>query len=191
MTWDIRPKRRPWHARLEVLEGRLLLNAARPHAPAAEVRAEAGTTVVKAKVSGTEFLSTPYTGIPTPTFQFPATFVVQAQGQAKKFGRVQLAGHYTALVSYLNYRPGPIYPISQGLASLTDAHGDQLFMSFTGTESNRPQAHSDRSKVKDSLHGQITGGTGQFAGATGSMSATGTSKGRDGFSLNLALDVQT
>ena len=191
MTSDIRPKRRPSHARFELLEGRLLLNAARPHAPAAEVRADAGTMVVKAKVSGTEFLSTPYTGTPTPTFQFPATFVVQAQGQAKKIGRVQLAGHFTALVSYINYRPGPVFPISQGVASLTDAHGDQLFLSFTGTESNRRQAHSDRDKVTDSLHGQITGGTGQFAGATGSMGGTGAAKGRDGFSLNLTLDVQT
>ncbi len=77
------------------------------------------------------------------------------------------------------------------MGSLTDAHGDQLFLSFTGTESNRRQAHSDRDKVTDSLHGQITGGTGQFAGATGSMGGTGAAKGRDGFSLNLTLDVQT
>jgi hypothetical protein len=187
----VRQKHRSRQAHFDLLEGRLLLSGDRPRSPAAEVRTEAATMKVPLKLSGTEYPTSLYTGPPGPNLQFTAPYAVIAQGQVKKVGPVTFTGSYNIQVTYVDYKPTASFPLTQGVATLSDSGGDQLLLSFVGTQHNHRQAHSARYKVNDSVSGQITGGTGQFAGATGSLSGTGTPKGRTGIELKLTLNLQT
>ena len=61
------------------------------------------------------------------------------------------------------------FPFVTGTATITAANGDQIFTSFSGQLS---PVSSDLFTV--SLNNIITGGTGRFAGASGSYTSTGT-----------------
>jgi len=167
---------------LEWLEGRTLLNAAHPSATAAEVRRVDATGPLHIKFTGSNRYSSTIS-IPTSNPLEPVealVYVIDAQGRAARLGRVHLQASYdTASNSAAGFHA---FSIFNGTGTLTDAHGDQLSVTFSGTSQPRGK------NVLSTLNGAVSGGTGSFAGATGTLSATGRELPHGRIQLNVTVN---
>jgi hypothetical protein len=82
-------------------------------------------------------------------------------GQADFLGPVTLVDHNLAILSLAG---GPAIAITDGIEVITAAHGDAIFIHYSGL--SRPPAAGEFTAGE--LAFTVTGGQGQFAGATGS-----------------------
>jgi hypothetical protein len=159
-------RRRRRAAFIDFLEGRTLLNAAHPAPPTAEVRVTDAAGAIHLKLTGTNHYSSDYflpTSDPSSSLQV-MVYDINAQGRAAHLGRVRLQASYnTASDSAAGF---DAFQIWGGTGTLTDAYGDQLSLTFSGLSSGGK-------KITVNLNGAITGGTGSFAGVSGTLSATG------------------
>jgi hypothetical protein len=80
-----------------------------------------------------------------------------SHGQATLLGQYTLVGKETIDTSTL--------AITNGVGTITAADGSEIFFSFTG----QAQPASTPGMLTSIIHGQITGGTGRFENATGTL----------------------
>jgi len=159
LTHKVRQSRR---FRLELLESRELLSAVGlPAHQVADVSPLARThrEIIKGSLSGHGSV------IPISTFQgttfFSASGTATVLGSATFEGSVAYAANKHRAVKY-----------TLGAGTLADLSGDQLTVSFSG--SGRDTGAADFNFL---MKGHVTGGTGTFAGAAGSITAKGTLNG--------------
>ncbi len=163
---------------IDFLEDRALLNAALPSAPTADVHTD--TSSLHVKLAGSNlYSSSHYTN-----GRLVMIYDINANGHVAKLGHVNLQGSYSITFSdeIPGKHPGFVYSISQGTGTLSDSHGDQVFLSYGGSDLIRNK------KGTFSLSGAVTGGSGSYAGATGSMHANGTAKSLEAIQLSLTLN---
>jgi hypothetical protein len=139
--------------RFEILEARALLSAAGlPAHPAAEVAPLARThhETIKGSFSGTVSVA-----------QGVASF--KSSGTASVLGAATCDGsEFYTLEKHHSVK------YTGGTATLTDSSGDTIDLSFTGT--GHVKSTTD---LTFSLKGSVSGGSGTYAGATGSFSGKG------------------
>ena len=162
LTRDPRKSRRNFQ--LETLEGRQLLSLATIEGIAAIVaQAPNKLPVISGHIQG-------FTA-PSPLYFKSPMFFNGWSGHG-----------FTAQVGYANFNgqhlpvasdpTGSTLNLNLGAALFTDKRGEKIFVSYTGTETV-----TSKSTATFTLTGNITSGTGQFAGATGSFVANGSVKG--------------
>ncbi len=167
-------RRRPRAFSIDFLENRTLLNAARPSSPTAEVRTDAAASSIHVTLKGSDLYSSSYEVGNGTVFIYD----ISANGHVAKLGRIHLQASSMSVVV------GREVFISQGKGTLSDSHGDQESLTFSGTE----LYHSPK-KPSFSLSGTVTGGSGRFANATGSLSATGTAPSAKTIQLSLTVPI--
>jgi hypothetical protein len=172
--------RRACHAfSIDFLESRALLNAALPSAPTAEIRTDAAASSLHVKLTGSDLYSS--------TYNLPGEMVlvydVNAHGRVSKLGQVHLQASYSTDPDYAAVGPGHVFSIFQGTGTLRDSRGDQLFLTFSGSD-----IYQNR-KDTFSLNGAVIGGSGLYANATGSLSANGKAPTPKTIQLELTLDL--
>ncbi len=166
--------------RLESLEDRSLLSVAIPSSPVAEVQPMKTPQVVTHTI----------TGQVTGTFhEVTSTSVtLNAKGNLAESGTtvllpVTLSGSYRLKEAGRTLK----WNMTAGTATFTDSAGDAIKVKFTG--SGQPTSPY---VFQFSVKGTVTGGSGQFHGATGTFSASGKSYNALGlFTMNVSLTVKT
>jgi hypothetical protein len=163
----------------DFLESRALLNAAHPSAPTQEVRTDAAAPVLHVKLTGSNLYSSLY-NIPGETV---LVYDINAKGRVSKLGQFHFRASYSVAPNVAAQVQGHAFSITQGSGTLGDSRGDQLFLSFSGTELYQKR------KNTYSLGGAVTGGSGLYANATGSLSANGRAPSPKTIQLALTLDL--
>ena len=156
---------------LEFLEGRVLLSAAAvPHA-AAEVTAFRAAPVRAVVARGRAF------GTVTPILNVgPVNTSFNGQGSANAIGAFGLTGQQQTDL-------GATVRVSNGSITLTTANGSQIQIVYNGS-ARLPR----RGNPSLNLVGAVVGGTGVYAGASGTFSGTVTQGGgANGFALSFTL----
>lgn len=152
---------------VDFLEGRALLNAGRPQAPAAEVRIADVAGPLQITLTGSNRYISDYF-IPTSNPYNPvqaSIYDINARGRAGKLGQFRLQASYnTGSDGADGYQA---FAIWQGTGTLSDSKGDQLSLTFSGVSAPR------RGKYLYNLTGAVVEGTGSFANTTGTLTATG------------------
>ncbi len=168
-------QRRAYMFRPELLERRELLSTIVPpaHRPADVVPlAKAHKEVIKGSMTGTGSIVviTSLTG----TEKFTATGTLTTLGAASLTG----SNSYAATHNKIKY--------TNGTATLVDASGDTIIATFTGTG----KALSTTNFTFKSK-GRVTGGTGLYAGAAGTISDSGSQNIATGaFSITLTVTLK-
>ena len=88
-----------------------------------------------------------------------------ASGNLPIFGRAEMSGSYQTHVNFKTLKSTD----TGGMASIADYHGDGLILRFTGTGKE-----SASGLLVHSYKGTIIGGSLEFAGATGTFTASST-----------------
>ncbi len=157
---------------LELLESRELLSVAGlPLHPATEISplAKAKETITGSLSGQAQLKPTSFT---TGTTDFEATGNTTVLGSTTLTGSVVYSTNKHHVLSY-----------TKGVATLTDLSGDQIKVSYTG--SGKVVAAGD---FTFSVKGKVTSGTGKFAGAVGTFSASG-SNDLGAFSIKLTVTL--
>jgi hypothetical protein len=181
MSYPSRPTKRPRRPCLETLESRELLSViGAPAHSSAEVSILAKkppkVQTIKGSLNGQAMV--------TSGNDLSGHESLTGTGSATPVGAISFSGH----VNYLFKVTGSVHTVtySKGGGSI-NAPGGQLFVSFSGSGK-----HTGPSKFSLLLHGTVTGGTGQYAHATGSFTGQGNIDDRaQTFSLSFTLKVTT
>jgi len=156
--------------RLEFLEGRELLSVAQPAAlreliQAARVATPAPITAIMGRA----------VGFPASAGEFfqpnPGYVSYSGHGSAQPLGYVNFGINHLQTKTAIN-ASGTTFSLSNGSALLGTKKNETIFIAYTGTA-----VSPTRGIPRFNLAGTITGGTGRFAGATGTFSAAGTFSG--------------
>jgi hypothetical protein len=181
MSNQSRRTQRASRPRLEFLESRALLSViGAPAGSAAEVSILAKKPVHVQTIRG----SLDGQGVVTAGNDVQGQESLTATGQAASLGTIAFSGQ-------LNYQANVASAVhtvsySNGSGTIT-AQGGQIFVSFAGSGK-----HRGPSSFSLSLHGSLKGGTGQFAGATGSLSGKGSLNDQaETFSLSFTLKLSS
>jgi hypothetical protein len=178
MIHQSRPTRKTSRPRLESLESRELLSVlgatARPAAEASILaKRPAHVQIIEESISGQ--------AVQMSGGDLQGQDTLNATGQGSSLGAIVFAGQVdfqTNLsgVHTVNY--------TNGSGTIT-ALGGEIFTSFSGSGK-----HTGPSKFSLSLHGTVTGGTGQYAGAKGPFAGLGSINDQvETFALSLKLKL--
>ena len=143
----------------ESLEGRNLLSTV-VAAPAAEVQPAVDYVPMKGTVDGTATLGAGTFDQNTGIVSVPVSYT--GTGNISHLGRVTVTGSHTTKILPPYYNTSEV---TGGMATITAANGDTLVLTYTGAGQLIPGASN---LFTDTFHYTITGGTGRFAGASGS-----------------------
>lgn len=165
--------RRDRRFRCELLEDRNLLSAGISSNVSAEIQAlksKSVTRVIKGSIDGTFEVST------------ALEVTLKGSGNLSVMGETTVTGEYKLSGSLLSHKA----TASGGTATFSDANGT-VSISFSGS------GKAKNSVFKFSMKGKVTGGTGEFAGVTGTFTGKGTSPtGESGsFAMDVTLKTKT
>jgi hypothetical protein len=137
----------------ETLEGRNLLSAAGLKAIPAEVQSTSQLVPLSGSLEGTAVVTgNPYTG--------PTLVKINGQGNLSHLGKSTIVASHVSSVRLVN--GVPVEKVTDGMATITAANGDQLYLTYSGTG-----MFNGTTGFIDTFNFQIKGGTGGFTNATG------------------------